>query len=95
MGSGESLPPVPRKVGTEFLISAAKLPPSGSSRVEDALAQLELECDLQHNIARAALKLANDRTAPTNIVKQRKLFHKKSISKVGFVDVNNKEIIKL
>ena len=47
------------------------------------LAELELECELQRNIAKAALKLANDRTAPTNITKQRKLFHKKSISKVN------------
>ncbi len=84
MGPGESLPPVPRKVGTEFVISPRLSPANGgSTKAEDALAQLELECDLQRNIARAALKLATDRTAPANIAKQRKLFHKKSISKVS------------
>lgn len=52
------------------------------AQTEERLAQLEMECELQRNVVKAALKLSADPAAPPNVAKQRKLFHKKVASKV-------------
>lgn len=87
LAPGEPPPQIRRRMGTEFALSEDLLRKKNSPE-EEQLTALELEYEIQSKITSAALKLANDSSAPKSVRKQRKISYQQTMRK--FREIENK-----
>ncbi|CAE1295545.1 FERM domain-containing protein 4A [Acanthosepion pharaonis] len=81
LAPGEQPPIIRRRVKTAFSLSS-KLVPKDGEDMEDQLARLDLEYELQSKITSAAYKLAHDRSVSKQVRKQRKQVYHKAQTKL-------------